>query len=307
METNSDINLLSERVILQLKDFDNYKDHINNILIRIEKDYEIKIFYASETGSRGIGNNVSDSDFDITGFFVPINEMEYFKIVRKYDSTIKIIQEKIFLNNNFFEVDIELWDFKEWLKSKVLKNSQGCDFWFESPLIYKNLYPDLIETVRKIIPPPYLLYWGKAKSGLEYNEKDIKNKGICLNKSLMNVLTNLFYYTHYQIFFTFPYYNIFDEMDYLLKKKEMINQSSFTDPKDFSILEKSVEVYYKLHEDKKKDRKSKTDLIPEAIYDFRMVLNRNFITKKKKSELEMTFNEETAQNLFDKVMKRRFY
>ena len=75
MEFNENKKTFSERGLEQLKKFDTYKNYIEQILKKIEKDYEIKIFFVCETGSKGIGNDVNESDFDITGFFVPLNEL----------------------------------------------------------------------------------------------------------------------------------------------------------------------------------------------------------------------------------------
>merc|ERR1711976_754175 len=109
----------SHRVLHQLDKFEKYKSSILDVISNLEKEYDITVFYASETGSRGIGNDMEDSDFDITGFFVPKSELEYFKIIRKFDKTVKFTQDKIKVCGREFEIDIELWDLKEWLRSKV--------------------------------------------------------------------------------------------------------------------------------------------------------------------------------------------
>lgn len=46
------------------------RQKILEFIRNIEKQYDIKIIYAAETGSRGYGTNVKDSDFDIKGYFI---------------------------------------------------------------------------------------------------------------------------------------------------------------------------------------------------------------------------------------------
>lgn len=307
MENKNESEISSSiRVKMQIEKFNSYKNEIEKILLKIENEKEINIFYASEIGSRGLGIDVEDSDFDIIGFFIPQNELEYFKIIKKYDRTIKVTQDKKIINDRLYEVDIELYDIKIWLGLKVTKNLTGCDFWFESPLLYRNKYPDIIQEIRKYIIPPSLLYWGKAKSGIGYNEKDIKTKGECLNKSLMNVLSSLFQYLHYQIYLNFPVFNILDEIDFLKEKKqEIINKEAFTE-KEFEIIEGCIQVYYKLLDQKKNNgRKSISKEIPNCIYDFKKLLEKNYDTNKRKYEFEKLINEEVAQGWFDSLLKRK--
>jgi hypothetical protein len=286
----------------QLENFAKYKEYIENLLKKVEDEYNILIFYASESGSRGLGIDVEDSDFDITGFFIPKNELEYFKIIRKYDKFIKITQEKIKVIGEDFDFDLELYDLKYWLNKKVVKNLTSCDFWFESDLIYRNYFPESVAKIRQYINPPFLLYWGKAKSGLTYNQKDISNKGECLNKSLMNVLTSLFQYFHYQIFYTFPKFNILEEIKFLYQHREHILKDGIIE-EDLVILDKAVSIYLDLLEQKKKNRKSTSKEIPKGIVDLISLTENRFETKMKKSQLDFTMTEEIAQNIFDELRK----
>jgi hypothetical protein len=305
METNNISSNLSQREKIQLEKFKEYKLSIEEILQRLEKEYEIKIIYACESGSRGLGIDVDDSDFDITGFFIPQSSLEYYKIIPKFTKTIKLTQEKIIIGEINQEIDIDIIEFKEWLGLKISKNYAGGDFWFESSLIYRNLYPDIIHKIRKRINPPYLLYWGKAKSGIGCNEGSLKRNGNCLNKLLMNVLTSLFQYFHFQLYGTFPMYNILDEIDYLLSQKEFIIRSNtgFNDD-DFNLFTKCVEVYLKLFEEKKINRKSTSFYIHKEVYDFFNLLKSKYDTKIKKSQLEIIMKEEWAQEIFDEILGR---
>jgi predicted nucleotidyltransferase len=308
-KNSTDINIntnrsenLSPRLQIQIEKFEKYKPEILKLIKRYEEEYNVVMFYAAEIGSRGLGTDVEDSDFDISGFFIPKDEMEYFKIIKKVGNTIKLDKIKLQLDGKFYDVDFDFWDIKEWLRSKVTKNSTGCDFWFESPLIYINLFPEIINEVRKYIIPPFLLYWGKAKSGIQYNEKDLTNSDKCKTKSLMNVLTSLFQYFHYQIYLNFPIYNILDEIDFLIKNKDDIISQGIYDTEEFKIFEKSTEIYFELFEEKKKTRKNLRTKIPEEIYQLMNLIQGKFNVHKKKYELEILIKEDKAQEIFDEIL-----
>jgi hypothetical protein len=295
----------SKREEIQLQKFNEYKSSIEDIFLKLEKEYEITIIYASESGSRGLGIDVEDSDFDITGFFIPQSSVEYYKIIPKFTKTIKITQEKFQIGDETREIDIELLEIKDWLGSKISRNFTGADFWFESKLVYRKIYPDIMQELRKKINPPYLLYYGKANSGIGYNEGSLKKNGHFLNKLLMNVLTSLFQYFHFQLFQTFPLYNILDEIDYLLSQKDFIlGSNKLFNEDDYNLFKKCVEVYLKLFEEKKVNRKSTSTSIPKEVYDFFNLLKCKYTTNKKKYELEIIMKEDWAQEIFDEILRR---
>ncbi|MCC3357264.1 DNA polymerase beta superfamily protein [Bacillus sp. REN16] len=60
------------------------KDHILEILTQVEKDYDIKILYACEAGSRMWGTSSEESDYDVR--FIYIHRMDwYLSIDQKRD------------------------------------------------------------------------------------------------------------------------------------------------------------------------------------------------------------------------------
>lgn len=294
----------SKRVEEQVKKFGSYKEKIDLILQELEKEYEITIFFAAESGSRGLGIDVEDSDFDVTGFFVG-KLKNYYKVIPKFEKTIKIIQRIITLDSKQYELDIELWEAKDWLQSKISKNSGSCDYWFTSPLIYRNLYPKITEKIEKALSPPILLYLGKAKSGIGYNEKDIKNKGNCLSKSLMNVVTSLFQYLHTQLYGNFPNFNILDEIDFIRNSK-LKEEFKFTDD-EYKAIGECAESYNLLLEAKTKSRKSTMTDIPQSIYNLMKILESKYCVKGKKGESNLNsllLTEDEAQNIFDLLISK---
>jgi predicted nucleotidyltransferase len=286
----------------QLEKFKTFQPEIEEYLKELEQEYEIKIFFAAEQGSRALGIEVEDSDFDVSGFFIA-KEEDYYKIIKKWERVIRISQKKLLIGYKVYEIDIELWDIKEWLHSKVTKNNTGSDFWFKSDLVYRNLYQEVCEEICKYVTPPYLVYWGKAKSGIGYNEKDIKNKGACFAKSLMNVETSLFQYLHSQIFNDFPIFNILDEIEFLIaNKKAIVDMGKFTED-DYVIIEKNVEFYRELLAEKQKARKGTLNAIPGYLYEFMKLLEGKYNTHMKKSEIEILMKEAYGQGIFEKLLK----
>jgi predicted nucleotidyltransferase len=293
------MNSLSLRVEKQLEQFNENKDHILKLLKEIEQEYDISIVFASETGSRAMGNDVEDSDFDVSGFFIT-KEENYFKLFPKFDKTIKVIQKQIELNNKVYEFDVELCELKDWLYHKVTKNQVAHDYWFTSPLVYIDLFPEITEDLKNYLIPPHLVYLGKAKSGIGYNEKDIKNKSCCVNKLLMNVFTSSFQYLHTQLFHNFPNFNIFDEIAFILDNKNKIIEDNLLSENEFEIITKNAELYSYIFEEKKKNRKSTRENIPEEIYSFLKLLEEKFSNKKKNNkEKDKTKEKDLFKNLLE--------
>jgi predicted nucleotidyltransferase len=110
---------------VQIEIFKIFQPEIEEYLKEIENDYDIKIFFASEQGSRALGTDVEESDIDISGFFIAKEEEDYYKIVKRWEKVIRLMQKKLLIGMKIYEIDIELWDIKEWLHSKVTKNNTG--------------------------------------------------------------------------------------------------------------------------------------------------------------------------------------
>jgi hypothetical protein len=71
----------------------------------------------------------------------------------------------------------------------------------------------------------------------------------------MNVETNLFQYLHSQIYNDFPIFNILDEIEFLKENKaEIIKMGNFNE-EDFVTIEKNIEFYRDLFDEKMKARK----------------------------------------------------
>ncbi|WP_459765334.1 nucleotidyltransferase domain-containing protein [Alkaliphilus crotonatoxidans] len=96
-------------------------------LQEIEKNNEIKILYAIESGSRGWGFESKDSDYDVR--FIYIHKPEWYLSIQDRRDVIELPIDSL--------LDINGWDIR---KSLVLykKSNPTLLEWLSSPIIYKQ-------------------------------------------------------------------------------------------------------------------------------------------------------------------------
>jgi len=95
---------------------------INKVIEEIEKEEDIKVILLVESGSRAWGWKSKDSDYDLRGVFV------------KKDT---IFNEKLQINRKIKNLDIELWNFKKFLRLMSLSNPSVWE-WLSSDIVYIN-------------------------------------------------------------------------------------------------------------------------------------------------------------------------
>ncbi len=101
------------------------KEQILHNLAKIEKDYNVKILFAAESGSRAWGFDSPDSDWDIR--FIYVNNLEWYLTVDKRRDVIEVMGEDGF--------DAAGWDIRKALG--LYKRTNLALFeWFHSPIIY---------------------------------------------------------------------------------------------------------------------------------------------------------------------------
>lgn len=119
-------------------------DKINSYLAQIEKEKDIKILLAVETGSRAWGFPSPDSDYDIRMIYVHPKDW-YLSLTEKKD-TIEMM-----LENN--DLDITGWDLRKSLRLLWKSNPPLLER-IQSPIIYKQ-DPMFLEAFRKIAQDTY--------------------------------------------------------------------------------------------------------------------------------------------------------
>lgn len=100
-------------------------EEIKKELVRLESQYNIKILYAVESGSRAWGFASTDSDWDVR--YIYIHHLDwYLQIDDKKDS-----REEILPNN----IDLAGWELKEALRLFRKSNPPLLE-WLKSPIVY---------------------------------------------------------------------------------------------------------------------------------------------------------------------------
>ncbi|WP_028400286.1 nucleotidyltransferase domain-containing protein [Ectobacillus panaciterrae] len=102
---------------------------IQNVLQRIEKENDVKIVYAVESGSRAWGFPSKDSDYDVRFLYVHRPEW-YLSIDQKRDVLEYPVSNQL---------DVSGWDIRKSLQL-LLKSNPALIEWLRSPIIYKEQY-----------------------------------------------------------------------------------------------------------------------------------------------------------------------
>jgi len=150
-----------------MKEFEIMNKKINHYLSELEKEKNIKILLACETGSRAWGFPSPDSDYDVRIIYQHEKDW-YLSLNDKKDSI-----ERMYENN---DIDITGWDLRKCLKL-LLKSNPALLERIQSHIIYKAdqefliMFNDLAKTAYSRIATAYH-YYSMAKKLFE----DIKGK-----------------------------------------------------------------------------------------------------------------------------------
>jgi predicted nucleotidyltransferase len=118
----------------------DYRKQIIKELKRIEKEEQVRILYACESGSRAWGFPSKDSDYDVR--FLYIRPVEwYLSIFEKRDVIERPISNML---------DINGWDLKKAL-NLFRKSNPPLLEWLQSPILYMENY-SVAEQIRGISP-----------------------------------------------------------------------------------------------------------------------------------------------------------
>ena len=103
------------------------RQRINEMLDRIEREHEVKVLFACESGSRGWGFASPDSDYDVRFLYVHRPEW-YLKIEPQRDVIERPISD---------ELDISGWEWRKALGLLKRANPTLIE-WQDSPIIYRE-------------------------------------------------------------------------------------------------------------------------------------------------------------------------
>ena len=140
-------------------------------LPQIEQEYQVRLLYVAESGSRAWGFASTDSDYDVRGIF--IRPRNAYLSIDKPKETFEWIE------NSWF--DVGAWDIT---KALHLLRKSNCILleWLQSPIIYQqypNVQKELFELAKLYYQPKVIVhhYRGIAKVVSGYSpDNNAKNK-----------------------------------------------------------------------------------------------------------------------------------
>lgn len=118
----------------------DYDKQIGSALEQIEREENVRILYACESGSRAWGFPSKDSDYDVRFLYVrPVDW--YLSIFEKRDVIERPISDML---------DINGWDLRKAL-NLFRKSNPPLLEWLQSPIVYKENFA-IAEQIRRISP-----------------------------------------------------------------------------------------------------------------------------------------------------------
>ena len=128
------------------------QDKIQEELSAIEKEFDVTVFYACESGSRAWGFESTDSDYDVR--FLYYHKLDwYLSVDQKRDVIERPIDDQL---------DVSGWELRKAL-GLLRKSNPPLLEWLQSPIVYR----DIAETrslISELIPQQY----SKVKSFYHY-------------------------------------------------------------------------------------------------------------------------------------------
>jgi uncharacterized protein len=134
------------------------REHIIEIIKQIEKDHEVKVLYACESGSRAWGFPSKDSDYDVR--FIYVHKKNWYLSIDQRRDVIEISK------NDPISIPIhELLDVSGWEMTKALKLFRKSNppllEWLKSSIVYYQAYSTtdkMCELASKIFAPNSCIY-----------------------------------------------------------------------------------------------------------------------------------------------------
>lgn len=97
-------------------------------LEELEKEHDIKIFHAVESGSSAWGFASQDSDYDVRFLYYHRPEW-YFSVLKQADNLVQMQENNL--------LDFAGWELKKTL-NLLLKGNMSLYEWIQSPIVYKQ-------------------------------------------------------------------------------------------------------------------------------------------------------------------------
>lgn len=145
------VKIQKPKIKKRIFSFDSMEKEILTILIDIEKEHNVDVLYACESGSRAWGFASPDSDYDVR--FIYKHRLEHYLQIDERKDVIELPVDSV--------LDINGWDIKKSLK--LFRNSNSPLYeWLQSPVVYSQK-DSFIATIHPLMREYYSL-----KAGLHH-------------------------------------------------------------------------------------------------------------------------------------------
>lgn len=131
-----------------------YRAAIQSSLGNIEKDFDVKILFACESGSRGWGFASEDSDYDVR--FIYVHKPKWYVSVDTpsvKDTVTGILRRDVIEQPISGLLDINGWDLRKAL-FLLRKSNPTLLEWLDSPIVYRN-HELPMQTLRSLVGKYY--------------------------------------------------------------------------------------------------------------------------------------------------------
>ena len=159
---------------------DKYKEETETMLIpgclkKLEREHEIKVLFAVESGSRAWGFESENSDWDVRFIYVHKPEW-YFRVDEPRDVIEHVFEE---------DIDVVGWELRRTLK--LLKNGNISLFeWFHSPIVYyanKEFEQRILSIEKDFFNPVKAMYHYNSIYN-KHNDRYLKRDGCHMKRFL---------------------------------------------------------------------------------------------------------------------------
>ncbi len=151
------------------------KELIEQYLTEIERDNDVRILFAAETGSRAWGFNSQDSDWDAR--FIYVHKPEWYLTVRPGRDVIEVKTED--------GLDAAGWDIRKalFLFSKI--NLTMIE-WFNSPIIYRDndFFHGAIDSLLPYFFNKFLGLYHYYHVAINHDKRYLEKRGVELKRYL---------------------------------------------------------------------------------------------------------------------------
>ena len=116
---------------------------IHHALDQVERERDVRILFACESGSRGWGFESRDSDYDVR--FIYVHRLEWYLSVEPHRDVVEIPISGL--------LDVNGWELRKSLRL-LRKSNPALLEWLSSPIVYREHVP-IMRDYRALLPPYY--------------------------------------------------------------------------------------------------------------------------------------------------------